>query len=144
MFAKANASTIHELEAYTKRTTGSYLSDEQRMAMSDFKERFFTCSFHNTPCDITSFQYVYFPSYYNCYRFNAGYYYNGSRAPLQTVVTSGGLISSLNLELYAGLPNSISGTSNTRGFYVFIHNTVSEISLDFSRPSEPQLCSFFV
>ena len=125
LFLEAGTTSINSLEWFTKNTTGSYLTDDQKRQLSNLDNIILSCSFDGESCNSSDFTWVWHPRYYNCYRYNSGFDSNGNKKTLKKVNIAGGL-SSFIVELYAGLPNFISnfvGQYNSRGFHIFIHNS---------------------
>ena len=115
----ANATNMYDLEAYTNRTTGKYLSDEEKQKMTDFDSILISCMAGITKCNSSNFEWIWHPSKYNCYR------YNSKREHLVNANVPGWINFNLNINLYAGLPDYWSymiGLYAKRGFYVYIHN----------------------
>ena len=117
LFAQANLTNSNmnmwQLDTYWKNTTGSFLSIDQKTQMSSLSDIFISCTFGHQKCSLNSFQFIYHPSYYNCYRFNSGVDVNQQATPLITTLFSG-LVNGLSIELYAGLSDSQYNTSSSQ------------------------------
>ena len=119
LMEEAGATNMYDLEAYANRTTGKYLSDEEKQKMTDFDSILISCKAGLTKCNSSNFEWVWHPSKYNCYR------YNSKRENLVNANVPGWINFNLEITLYAGLPDYLSymiGLYAKRGFYVYIHN----------------------
>ena len=116
---QANATNMYDLEAYTNRTRGYYLSDKEKQKMSNFDNILIGCTIGLAQCNTSDFAWIWHPSKYNCYRFNS------KRERLIIVNVPGWTNFNLQITLYSGLPNywsNLIGVNAKRGFYVYIHN----------------------
>ena len=102
------------LEYYKFTTNGTYLTDEEKRAMTNLDGFIISCSFQNKPCNMRHLSYQYFPYFGNCLRFNDGLAYQ-----LQTA-TVAGEYNELSVELYVGLPNELTQLAKTQGIYITI------------------------
>ena len=119
LMKEANATNMYDLEAYTNRTTGKYLSDEEKQKMTDFDSILISCTIGLAKCNASDFEWIWHPSKYNCYR------YNSKRDNLVNANVPGWINFNLEIQLYAGLPDYWSymiGLYAKRGFYVYIQN----------------------
>ena len=108
-----NYNVYLKIQEYVMRERGSLLNDTEKASFDDIEQMLVSCEFNGHDCSARDFDNFFHPYYLNCYRFNA----NGART-----VNIAGETSHLQLELYAGLPNSISADFYYRGFNVFIKN----------------------
>ena len=110
------------LENYSKRTTGRFLSAEQKRRLSDMDGLVISCTFQNKPCNSSQLQYVLSPKYLvSCLRFNSGFDAYNQPVELHTA-TADGASNELNMELYVGMPDAIRTTSPLRGANILIQN----------------------
>ena len=73
-----------------------------------------SCAFENEACSLTDFEYIFHPYLLSCYRFNA----DGSKH-----ASLSGIMNSLSVQLYVGLPNYISSMVIQNSAIVFIQNS---------------------
>ena len=88
-------------------------SKEETEKMDSLERMMISCLYQNIPCNISDFEYMLHPFSHNCYRFNA----KGTRK-----ASISGSINPLKMELYTGLPDSISASVVSRGVFVIIQN----------------------
>ena len=116
MLLEANATNLTSLEIYTKKATGSYLSEDERRSLgNDIALMLVECQFGASSCNASDFEHVWHPLYQNCFRFNS---VRGDEVPKQIHLS--GPQAPLRVRLYAGLPDLF--FYNPLGFYLFIHN----------------------
>ena len=119
---QANATNMYDLETFTNRTTGEYLSDEAKQKMSNLDTIIISCKVGQAECNASDFEWIWNPSKYNCYRCNS----RKQRGDSLLTVNAPGLTNfNFELILYAGLPDYWSnriGLYAKRGFFVYIHN----------------------
>ena len=118
LFAKSgvlnDAINLDAIQAFYKNASGRYLSDEQKWLMgNDFPNRVISCVNGLSTCDYRNFQYVFHPTYHNCYRFNAGFDYANNPVDF-TQISYSGRMSQLSIELYAGLKDGQTQPSTTK------------------------------
>ena len=125
LFAAANqtddASSLWTLDAYVKRTTGSYMNMSQKAALSSFDSVIIKCSFKNRACSAANFSFLLDPNNNHCYRFNAGFDAAGNSVPLEYVDVPGDT-EELNIELYTGVSDAQSDHVLARGYSLFVRN----------------------
>ena len=125
-----------QLEAYAKRTTGSYMSNEEKRKLSNADAMIISCMFDGKKCSFSNFTFFFDQYYLGCVQFNSGRDSNGQPVELKTVSRTGET-SGLTLELYVGLPNAISKLqTGRRGVYVFINKQGQNFEIDAASPKE--------
>ena len=115
-------SSVIAMEAYAFNTTGSYMTDEQKKRLSSIEQLLVSCRIGNKLCNSSDFQWVWHPTYFGCFRFNAGFDAGNNRRDLIFADTPS---FALSIELYSGLPKYWSDAISyaaQRGFYVSIQN----------------------
>ena len=116
------SSVYSAIEKHTKETKGRYMTDDEKRMLSDLDEFLVDCAFGLNSCGANDFDWVFHPTYLNCYRFN------GNASALKMANSAGLINNRLALNFYAGLPansplvTSTNSSSQLKGVYVFIHN----------------------
>ena len=83
------------VQKYLNSSRGYYMTDEEKMEMSDIDGMLYGCSFQGVACNSSSFSYFFHPYFLTCYRFND----NGSQSMSMTGPTV-----QLNLEVSIFFP----------------------------------------
>ena len=124
-----------QLEAYAKRTTGSYMSNEEKRKLSNADAMIISCMFEGKRCSFSDFTFFFDQYYLGCIQFNSGRDSNGQPVELKTVSKTGET-SGLTLELYVGLPNALRTLTGRRGVYVFINKQGQNFEIDAASPKQ--------
>ena len=111
-FKRLAFNNMLDMEKHHKQTTGSYLSSEQKRAMSVNLDAFVVkCTFRGRECNLTrDFRYRFFSYYQQCYQF----------IHEQNPTSFDGEYNALVVELYVGLPDVLLPLVASRGLRLFI------------------------
>jgi hypothetical protein len=86
-----------------------------------FEEFFISCRFSLIECTADDWVWYYDVKYGNCYKFNSGYYENGTQKTLAKIGQSG-FIGGLILEVFVADRDSQNTLSSQRGVHLYIGN----------------------
>ena len=109
-----------QLESYMKNTSGRYLTEAEKLNMSDLDGMLISCMFRNKPCNLKDdFISVFDASFLSCISFNSGLDSLGRSIGAKKVFSSN---DELSLEFYVGLPNEITSFYPNKGMLVWIYD----------------------
>ena len=92
---------IAPIEDFMFKTNGTYLSDEEKRAMTNLDSFIINCSYQKRPCNMSNFHYLFHTYFGNCLRFR------DDRASRPETAKVSGEHNELNVEMYVGLPNEL-------------------------------------
>ena len=127
LYSKANVSldkyqyyVLLKLENYMKKTSGRYLTLDEKKSMSDLEGMVISCMFKNKPCNLKEdFTFIFDSYYLNCIRFNSGIDSLGRSIGSKKVYSAN---DELIIEFYVGLPNQITSFYMDKRLLVWIHD----------------------
>lgn len=98
------------------------ISDEVKRSFgTPFEEMILECLFNSNQCTYADFDWYYGGYYSNCFKFNSGKSWNGSKSEIKTLLKTG-KINGLELKLYIESSSELFSFSSGKGLHVFIHN----------------------